>query len=302
MALADVLSAVRELVLDEGPPAADVTERRSALARRFRRLTPTELADLAAVPPDRLRIYTELAFAGQRSMLRWVYPMSLAAIAILAQDATDTRPAGEIEFELVRELHRWHPWHSASTRDLAAGFRRFITQQRTDLCTRWPGLADLIAYERCELDVFYALDFPGRPLVAGELAALSVGELMAVSVARPPYVESHDFHYNVLSIVDVWQQRQELPRPLPGPAACPAVCGRSVASLMPAWVRLSPADWVAFSVLEPGVPTPLNDVAAAYVGAQPGQPVKDELAAFADFFAILLAWSAAGVLLRPEAT
>ena len=299
MALADVLSAVRELVLDAGPPAGSVAQREAVLVRRFANLSAREIADLAAVPPERFGVYTDLVFAGQRSMLRWVYPLSLAAIAKLEQQAGDSRAAGEIEFALARELHRRRPWQSASSRELAASFQSYVAEYRADLVGRWPGLADLIDYERSGLEVFYALDFAGEPLAAGDMATLSVGELLAQVVARPPYVQLREYRIDVLTFAARLEMEPHAPDEWPPADACLAVCGRSATSLMPVWLRLAPAEFAVLQGLPAGVPTPLNDLAAAYLAVHDAQHFAREQAAFAAFFGALARWLSAGALLRP---
>ena len=252
-----------------------------------RRLADRELEDLAGVPPERFGVYTDLVFAGERSMLRWVYPLSLAALVRLVQQGGDTRPAGEIEFELVRELHRRRPWHSTSTRELAENFQRYVTEYRPDLVGRWGGLSDLIDYERTTLDVFYALDFAGGPLTASEAAAWSVGELLAQVVARPPYVQLREYSFDVLSISAVSEVEKPPPDERLPAERCLAVCGRSATSLMPVWLRLSPAEFAVLRGLPAGVPTTLNDVAHAYLAAHDPPHGATEQAAFAEFFGVL---------------
>ncbi len=288
---------MRVLILD-GPslPSASQT-RRAQLAERFPRLNPTEINDLAALPPERLAVYSDLVFAGERATLRWVYPMTFAVIHL------DERPepeGGVTDLELVRDLHRHRPWHSASTRELAQLFQSYLIEQRPDLAQGWGGLADLVDYERTDLEVFYALDTPHAPWNREEesrLRALSVEVLMNQRVFIPPYAAVRRFRCDVLAIADHWRDHQTLPSALPPAAMCLAVCGRSPESLMPAWVRLTTAGHAALSQCRGDRPLFINEIATAYVDASSSSDL-DEERTFADFYGELVHWFSAGVLLR----
>ncbi|HKQ46573.1 MAG TPA: hypothetical protein VJZ71_00715 [Phycisphaerae bacterium] len=296
MALADFLSAMRVLILD-GPALPEAAaERRRSLAERFPRLSQMEIDDLATLPPDRLQVYSDLVFGGERSMLRWAFPMTFAAIQAI-DPSTDLA-------RLVRDLHHHRTWHSASSRELARIFQAYLIEDRRDLIERWPGLADLADYERTDLEVFYAADVPYAPWNSDEesrLRALSVEALLNQRVFRPTYAAVREFSVDVLVIVDQWRASQSLPTPLPPPTKGSAACGRAPANLMPAWVRLTPAGLAALSAVNPDVPTCLNDLAGRYVESVAVSPSLSEERIFADFYADLTRWLSAGVLLRvPE--
>lgn len=296
MALADFLSAIRVLIMDGPALPSDAAERRTVLADRFPQLNASEISDLAALPPNRLHVYSDLVAGGERSMLRWAFPMTFAAIQAIDASADP--------LNLVRDLHRHRTWHSASSRELARIFQAYLIENRRDLIEKWPGLADLAYYERTDLEVFYAADVPHAPWNSDEesrLRALSVEALLNQRVFRPPYAAVREFSFDVLTIVDQWRTNQSLPTPLPPSTRCLAASGRAPSNLMPAWVRLTPAGHSALSHVDPGVPTCINDLAVEYQAAAAVSAGFNEQRIFADFYADLTRWLSAGVLLRvPE--
>jgi hypothetical protein len=296
--LARMLSAMRELILDGPLPSGELALRRETLAGRFPDLDRTEIDDLAAIPPDRIRVYTRLIFNGERATLRWAFPMSLAAIHRLLAITED---AGAADFELVRDLHRHRPWHSTSHRELAANFQDYTAHDRADLRARWSGLLDLVDYERTEVDIFYAADVPHAACEVERLAALTVGELMAVPVVRPPYSALRSFGFDVPALAARWRRDQTLPDPLPPPVQTLAAAGRSPSALEPAWVCLSPAMHAALQRIESGGTARVNEVATAFLDAPPVGRSTDEAQVFARFFDELRRCFSGGVLLRATA-
>jgi hypothetical protein len=296
MALADFLSAMRVLILDRPALPDVVVERRSSLSEQFPRLSPQEIEDLAALPPDRLRIYSELVVGGERSMLRWAFPMTFAAIQAM-DPSTDLA-------SLIRDLHHHRTWHSASSRELARNFQLYLTEDRPDLIKKWSGLSDLADYECTDVNVFYAEDVPHTKWNSNEelrLRALSVEALLNQRVLLPPYAAVRKFSFDVLALADHWRANQSLPTPLPAAAPCLAACGRAPNNLMPAWVRLAPAGHSALSKVPADRPICNNDLAANYQEADVGSAGRSEEQLFADFYADLTHWLSVGVLLRcPE--
>ncbi len=296
MSLPDLLSAMRTLILDDAPPDGGLAARRACLHERFPDLTETEIADLANVPPERMGVYTNLVFAGERGMLRWIFPKSLEAVVRLKRIGGEARDEGDILYDLTRDLHRTRPWHNSSQRALAANFQSYALEHLRDLTDAWPGLVDLINFERTELDVFYALDFAGRAIDVAELAELSVGDLLAKPVARPPYIVPKRYTHDVLSIHETWHEDGALPDALPPANVCLTVCGRSPANLMPAWLRLDEQEFAAISAAPAGVFTDLNTLATAYIESAPPDTFADEAQAFEAFLIALARWAHAGVL------
>lgn len=292
MALADFLSAMRVLILDGPTLPIELPERRADLARRFTRLSSSEIDDLAALPPERLQVYSDLVFAGERSTLRWIFPLTFAAIHAMEPAADD--------LGLARELHRHRPWQSASTRELAGHFQSYILEQRGDLTRKWGGLADLVDFERVDLEVFYAADVPHTPWNGAEesrFRGLSVEALMNQKVLMPPYAVLRAFKYDVLGVADHWRAHQTFPSPLPPPVASLVACGRSPENQMPAWVRLTTAGHHSLNGVGSKDPITINEIAGLFLEASATSSDLGQERLFADFYADLVRWLSAGILL-----
>ncbi|OWY73008.1 hypothetical protein B7486_01285 [cyanobacterium TDX16] len=300
MALSDFLSAIRELILDDGLADLSVEDRRTSLEARFTRLSADQLDDLASIPPGRLQTYTDLIFAGERSTLEWVFPVSFEVIHRIRAAGGDDRPPRLADFEMVRALHRFRPWKSSSQRRLAADFADFIRVERTDWLEVWGGLEELVEFERSELDVFYAEDVAHErftPQVAESLVALSVEELMMRRIVLPAYVVVRRFQYDIASMVHRYRKDGTISDPLPAPTLNRAACGRAPESLMARWVNLAAVEFDCLRRLPRDRGIEINDFAAVYLELRAGEEVPDEKAAFAEFFEVLLRLLGSGVLL-----
>lgn len=294
MPLASYLSAVRELILDQGPPQGDQSTRRAALAKRFTALEEKELDDLSAISTQRFAFYRRLIHAGERSMLQWAFPISLAAIDRIRRKLGDQRSSREFELELVIELHRFRAWESHSARVLARNFCDFVNQNRRAWLEQWAGLSDLIEYERIEQEVFYAKDSPHQPIDPNQLRAMEVEDLLAMRVVRPQFAMAMELGCDVLSLGNRWRRDKTLPADFPGSSVTRAICYRDPQSLMPRWMRLDRARWAAITQAPIDEIVELECLAAAFLEAS---PPADEQTLFGQYFEALSEWWVAGILL-----
>ncbi len=291
-----MLSAVRELVLDQPPPIGSKDQRNIALAKRFPELSSSEIADLAAIDPERVKVYTRLVFAGELSMLEWMFPMTLAAIQSCADQLShDEKPCQP--YDIVVDLHRKQPWHSSSSRELAANFQTYVREYRSDLAEVWAGFSDLIDFERCDVEVFYALDAASQPIEFEKLAALSVEQLMAMCVLKPSYIALREYQYDIVALSAHWREHEQWPIAFPPEAPCLVACGRSPESLMPSWVTLCEAEHATFSNIKSNETIDVNDIAQSYLSQVDTQGLPEQQL-FQQFFDSLLRWFKAGLLLQ----
>ncbi|MCA9256508.1 MAG: hypothetical protein KDA33_12760 [Phycisphaerales bacterium] len=299
MALSDFLSAVRTLILDAEDGPSGATARRDWIAARFPDLSPAESEDLANVPAERFGVYTETIFAGERSMLNWAFPISMAIIGRLLFEGDDSQPIGHHQYDLVRELHGHLPWRSQSVRDLAGGFRRFVCERRKDLLETWPGLADLMAMEAADVNVFYAEDEPVASLQPEAWAALDVESLLMRPVVVPRYVVLAPVGFDAMAFRRDWVDDASAPMSWPAESQSFIACGRAPDTLLTEWVALDAPSYEALASLPRGESLSINDVAAAWLGAQPEGAFADEASAFAAFCERLAAWAHAGIVMAP---
>jgi len=296
MTLNHVLSAVRELILDQETTSDTFDHRRTEFAKRFPQLEQKEIDDLAAIAPERMQVYTELIYNGELSMLRWVYPITFAVLTRLKQLEGEPSLERQYFFGIVRELHRFRAWRSDSSRLLAGNFQDFMIESKPDLQQAWPGLLDIIDYEKTAVDVFYAPDVPHREMTLSQLEAFSVGELLDLPVFMPGFVALRKFQYDVLPLGVQWRDEGKIPGHLPGRSDNQAVCGRDVETLMPRWLAVDKAAHHALRQLSSAESLTLNDVAGVYLEAQTWPEDQTEEIQFQRFFQALVEWISAGVI------
>lgn len=299
MPLAPFLSAVRELILDDGPPEGDAAVRLAALSARFDGLSPRELGDLAAITPKRFAFYRRLIFSGERGLLQWAFPITLAVIDRIRASLGDDQPQREAQMALVVDLHRYRAWESHSTRRLAANFKDFVRDQRGEWTADWPGLIDLIEFERIEQEVFYAEDSTHARIDSDRLTGISVDELMAMKVVRPADAMIAKFDVDLIGLARAWHRDKRLPDPLPQPEPTRAVCYRDPESLMPRWLTLNAAEWAGLSATSQGECVTGGAIAAAYV-TDPAIQSLSEAEQFQQLFASLSNWATLRILRRVE--
>lgn len=302
MPLQDVLSAMRTLILDTDGGPVDLPERRAWIVQRFPGLTNVEAEDLANAPAERFGVYTETIFAGERSMLRWAFPMSMAAIGRMLHERDGSQSAGHHEYDFIREMHRFGPWRSHSVRDLAKCLRTYVVEGRPDLIATWSGLADLIAFEQADVGVFYAADEPVAGLRPDAWAALSVEALLMQPIVVPAYVALIDSRFDALALRDAWLADDDLPAVWPPDARSFVACGREPTSLRCRWVALDAASFAALSSIPRRDAVTVNDLAGAWLSALPDGAFADEAAAFGAFCERLAEWARCGVVMGPADT
>ncbi|HPF38794.1 MAG TPA: hypothetical protein P5081_06015 [Phycisphaerae bacterium] len=299
MALSDFLSAVRTLILDAEDGPSEATARRAWIAASFPGLSDAESEDLARVPAERFGVYTETIFAGERSMLNWAYPISMAIIGRLLFERDNSQPIGHHQYDLVRELHGFLPWRSHSIRDLADGFHRFVCEWRTDLLEPWPGLADLMVMEAADVSVFYAEDEPVSALQPESWAALDVESLLMRPVVVPTCVFLARVGFDAIAFRRDWVDNASGPMRWPVESQSFVACGRAPETLLTEWVSLDGPSYEALASLPRGEAMTINDGAAAWLAAQTEDAFADEASAFAAFCEQLATWARAGIIMAP---
>lgn len=287
MPLAGMLSAMRELLLDRVEAPQELTARCAAFASRFPSLTAEEIEDLARMPSEKLAIYTQTVFAGERSTLRNHFPLSFALIR---------RELGEqaVGLALVQSLHAARPWKSYLTRGLTHNFVQYLTHDRPDLLSRIPYLADVAQLEVKHLDAARAVDpQEGELLLGVSLTSLNVEELMLKRWQLAPSVQLAEFGYDVIRYrKDFFEADRCLPAEEPVQIPVLAVAARNRRCA----VRWHPVQPGEFAFLQERLASAerftSEDLAAAFIEDQEG----DERELFSRFFTELSTLLENGVL------
>ena len=155
MPLADVLSAVRQLILDPIEIPADIESRRAAYGSRFPALRPEELDDLAKMEPRRIRTYTDSIFSGQTSVLEDKFEITFQLIADRLKSGNDEK---FYPFTFVREMHIKRPWRDAETEGLGRNLVEYLRADRPDIAEFVPEAAAAAVMELLSLQVIRAQD------------------------------------------------------------------------------------------------------------------------------------------------
>jgi hypothetical protein len=130
VALADTLSALRALILDDIEGLLATPDRASFIRERFPSLTADEVADLARIPPQQLETYTRNIFSGISSTIENHFPVTFDVLEKLWRMQTGDRLSS---VALIRMLHRASPWKGNTTAALAANFVSFLSGARSPL-------------------------------------------------------------------------------------------------------------------------------------------------------------------------
>lgn len=241
MALAGVLSALREIILDDLALPIEPSEREKYLREKFPSLKNEELIDLAKVEPSSFKVYTKTIFAGQSNVLVKHFPVSFALI-----ERAHTRLGIETpsRFKLVQELHSVRPWTTNTTFGLAKNFVEYIREDRTDWLKVVPELADMAQLERLTLKVRRAKDSQFALSDTTELRQLlqsTVSELLSAGFVVPPSSAFESFGYDVITQrLGYYKNSSKLLNSDAERRVTKAVAGRNRA-LSVRWMELTPA-------------------------------------------------------------
>lgn len=201
MALAGVLSAMREIILDIDDIPATERERLASYRARFPALSQAEVEDLAKIPGERFKTYTSSIFNGERTILQNRFRVSFA---ILRKHWEPVYREEFNAFRLVRDLHRRSPWKSHATVDLIDAFAADLIDQRPELLAVAPHLGEVATLERTVFHVHENPDDVVRPaasLSREEYSALTVPQVMELTFLIPSCARFLRLNYDAVKCV-----------------------------------------------------------------------------------------------------
>lgn len=199
MALANVLSALRVLILDGLDIPEELQAREGLYREKFPALTSLELEDLVKIPPSKFDIYTGTIFAGNRSVLSSHFPVSFA---LIEKDWAKTNKEKFNRYTFVQNLHEKRPWKSNETTSLAKSFIDYLSLDRKDLSQEIPGLLEMAEFERLSLVIKRERDLyvDSKDLVlTKDLSTLTVDQLLELEFNIPYCLRIAEFTYDVRS-------------------------------------------------------------------------------------------------------
>lgn len=197
MALAGVLSAVRELILDDVAIPANQDERRTAYRERFSTLSADEIDDLAKMDPQRLGIYTTSVFSAESSILKNYFPCTMAIVEKHYEDAIGT-PFDSFRF--CRAIHATFPWRGIHSDGLGRCFLNYLSSCCAGLLVKEPALLEMAALEQASLEIRKAPNgsYRAQPGLMSEIiATMTVDALLETPIIVPQLVHRLDCHFQV---------------------------------------------------------------------------------------------------------
>ena len=299
MSLSGVLSAVRQLILDEAKLPATLKERELFIGANYLNLTPEEVQDLASIEPSKIAVYTGTIFAGERSTLKSHFPLTFA---LLARGYKKSRGGAIDSLALVKELHRSRPWKGSATAALAANFVEFLRYDRPDLIECAPECVDCARLEELSLQILRA---PNDSLSARDTMSLSqlgevtVSELLVREVFIPSATRLEKFSTDVLELRRAYYANDRELGDITVHARTVFAAGGRTKELTARWVEIPAGLFTVLSQTDLTDWLPLEDLA---VGATEDLPTEmPDTEKFEFFLKTLTALLDAGVIVLPHA-
>lgn len=193
MSLAAVLSAVRVLILDCPNLPESYDARIDFFNQNFSSLEKNEIEDLAKIAPEKLSIYTQTIFAGEKSVLSNHFPLTFALIKSKFDSKTDF-------FELVKDLHLKRPWKSHLTAGLVKGFVEYLEFDRPDILEKIPEISEISKLERLSLQISRKkTEETTNTLPIEDISKLTVAELMEIPCKLAETIKLQNFSFDTAS-------------------------------------------------------------------------------------------------------
>ena len=294
MSLADVLTAVRKLILDPIELPEDQEKRRAVYEERFPKLRPEEVDDLSKMEPKRLRTYTSSIFAGQTSILEDKFELTFA---ILTQRFESELKEKFYSYDFVRELHAARPWLDNDTEGLGRNLVEYLKHDRPEIVVAAPEIIDVAEMELSSLqvirapnDVLSARDSIGRK----QLESLPVSQLMQVEMFIPAYVQFRTFRYDAPGLRRAfYNNNKSVSAERPQPRQVRAVVSRN-SEFFVRWRELEQPVYELLNELPRSTPTSIEDLAAVVADLLPSG--ADEVEVFRSFFGLASGLAEGGVI------
>lgn len=200
MALANVLSAMREMILNDLDIPSDPTIRLESLKNRFSLLSTAELEDLADISPQQLKIYTKTIYAGEASSIGQHFPITVALLSSVWQNIYG-RPFNAFEF--AKLLHQKREWKGYLTEQLCRNVVTYLKEDAPEIQKEIPVIGDVSTFEFVALCLTRA---PNEQWMAqdsigiDEINTLTVDEMMERDFIIPENIALLHCQFDVISL------------------------------------------------------------------------------------------------------
>jgi len=265
MALAGVLSAMRELILDFDEIPATEGERIKAYRKLFPALEIEEVEDLAKIPGEKWGTYTSSIFNGEREVLRNRFNITLTVLEKNWQAVF-----GEVfnSYRVIRQLHKARPWKSSVTQALGENFCIFISEELSELVVQAPEIESVARLELLNLSIRRDLDDasggPRDSIDREQFGRLTVAEVMDLGFTIPSCVKFEIFEFDAVEAYHYFYRHEEL---LPDTVEEKTVFGAGARNSdnCPRWLEVTEGVFTFLDGLDRSVPERLSSLAEAYL-------------------------------------
>lgn len=285
MPLADMLSAMRGVILDGLLLPHTSEEREQTLQKHFPGLSTLETQDLSRIEPEKFAIYTGTIFRGEAGLLQRLFPMTFA----LLQDAW-SNCYGETfnAFRFTQQLHKARPWKSSATVGLASAFVLYLSQDLPEMLAVNPALPEVSKFEFTSLRVQRAIDENRNATISiSAIQSYTVKELMSLAVAIAAPTEVLSVGFNLLDARIHFRQQQSL-EGFTFIRESHFLVGFRDSESEVQWTEIPQALFILFSNLHHGEVASVEDFAVACLEDSAAQSEEEKFRYFFDLFSTLL--------------
>jgi hypothetical protein len=295
MALAAVLSAMKELILDAPALPEEQSVREKYIKKSFPDLKDTEAEDLAKIPPAKFKIYTNSIFSSERDLIQTNFGMTIEYLKKYWKEEA----RGEFNlFQIIKELHKKRPWKSTHTVDLGRNFVDFVKNDLKRIQKKAPFINELAEMELLLRIVRRSSDdeiMPKHSLTGADISAKTVEEILNLSYIIPTCVEFTVFNYSLIEARSAFvdSDKKDLPKKIkPRKEFCSL--SRNFEALQ-RWTEYDENFYDILSTHERQKPQPLSVLAEKFLEKSDDSRSEEDL--FKEFIEVVYRCIKTGVLI-----
>lgn len=212
MALHAVQSAMKTLIVGGIDLPDSATSREKVYRELFPELSSVEVQDLAAIPPQRLKIYTDSIFAAQSGILQRNFPCSVEMVKRMwpADLYGSFSP-----YRLAQEVHRCAPWRGIHSDSLGESLLAFLASTSFAPALGNSGVLDMATFELASLRIRKSPSNGFVPQLREAFEAAvektSVADLLLCSLTASPILHVLSLSFDVIECRKALRESGEPP-------------------------------------------------------------------------------------------
>ncbi len=292
MALAAVLSAMKDLILIAPELPNEQSERLVYINKTFPALSDSEAEDLAKINPDKFKIYTHSIFSAERDLIARNFSMTIEYLKRYWQESFGQ------SFDLLRlakDLHKKKPWKSSTSVDLGKIFLEFLNEDCYAILSKAPFLTELADME---LSLRISRRSPDDQIMPHDsadistLTSMTVEEILNLNYLIPSNVQFKEFNYNLIAARSAFITDRLLPEDIETKKIYSSLSRNRDAYQR--WSEYPQEVYLALTSQELQKPYSLSILAEEFLKSSDGS--KSEIDLFKEFIAIIVHSSEAGTI------